>query len=87
MSGTPLRSVCGILCGQRKSAKPYLFQKLQKVKENTRNPNISGAVLKLLGRFELPTSSLPSVPDNLFVLLFVHVFSKTAYFLQTFICK
>jgi len=43
--------------------------------------------LELLGRFELPTSSLPSVPDNLFVLLFVHVFSKTAYFLQTFICK
>ena len=43
--------------------------------------------MELLGRFELPTSSLPSVPDNLFVLLFVHVFSKTAYFLQTFICK
>ena len=60
MSGTPPRSVCGILCGQRKSAKPYLFQKLQKAKENTRNPKISGVVLELLGRFELPTSSLPS---------------------------
>jgi hypothetical protein len=59
MSGTPPRSVCGILCGQRKSAKPYLFQKLQKAKENTRNPKISGVVLELLGRFELPTSSLP----------------------------
>ena len=46
-----------------------------------------GFSVELLGRFELPTSSLPSVPDNLFVLLFVHVFSKTAYFLQTFICK
>lgn len=45
MSGTPLRSVCGILCGQRKSAKLYLFQKLQKAKENTRNPMISGVVL------------------------------------------
>jgi len=30
MSGTPLRSVCGILCGQRKFAKPYSFKKLQK---------------------------------------------------------
>ena len=69
MSGTPLRSVCGILCGQRKSAKPYLFQKLQKVKENTRNPNISGAVLKLLGRFELPTSSLPILPQLFFLIL------------------
>jgi hypothetical protein len=35
MSGTPLRSVCGILCGQRKFAKPYSFKKLQKAKENT----------------------------------------------------
>ncbi|MFR3965805.1 MAG: hypothetical protein ACLTYD_06020 [Oscillospiraceae bacterium] len=33
--------------------------------------------MELLGGFEPPTSSLPSVPDNLFVLLFVHVFSKT----------
>jgi len=49
--------------------------------------SVFDAFLELLGRFELPTSSLPSVPDNLFVLLFVHVFSKTAYFLQTFICK
>ena len=48
---------------------------------------VSRLFVELLGRFELPTSSLPSVPDNLFVLLFVHVFSKTAYFLQTFICK
>ena len=38
VSGTPLRSVCGILCGQRKSAKSYSAQKLQKAKENTRNP-------------------------------------------------
>ena len=63
MSGTPLRSVCGILCGQRKSAKPYLFKKLQKEKENTRNPKISGVVLELLGRFELPTSSLPTTVE------------------------
>ena len=34
--------------------------------------------MELLGRFELPTSSLPSVPDNLFVLLFVHVFFKNS---------
>ena len=39
MSGTPIRSVCGILCGQQKSAKPYSFKKLPKPKENTRNPN------------------------------------------------
>ena len=59
-SGTPLRSVCGILCGQRKSAKPYSLKKLQKAKENTRNLKISGVVLELLTRFELVTSSLPS---------------------------
>ena len=59
MSGTSIRSVCGILCGQRKSAKPHRFQKLQKSKENTRNPKISGVVLELLTRFELVTSSLP----------------------------
>ena len=45
MSGPLFRSVCGILCGQRKSAKPYSFKKLQKLKENTRNPKISGVVL------------------------------------------
>ena len=31
----------------------------KKKKENTQNPKISGVVLELLGRFELPTSSLP----------------------------
>ncbi len=31
----------------------------KKQKKNTRNPKISGVVLELLGRFELPTSSLP----------------------------
>ena len=61
MSGTPIRSVCGILCGQQKSAKPYSFKKLPKSKENTRNPKISGVVLELLTRFELVTSSLPTV--------------------------
>ena len=45
MSGTLFRSVCGILCGQQKSAKPYSFKKLPKSKENTRNPKISGVVL------------------------------------------
>lgn len=44
-SGTPPRSVCGILCGQQKSVKSYSFKKLQKAKENTRNPKISGVVL------------------------------------------
>ena len=34
-------------------------KKLQKAKENTRNPRISGVVLELLTRFELVTSSLP----------------------------
>ena len=63
MSGTPIRSVCGILCGQRKSAKLHRFQKLQKSKENTRNPKISGVVLELLTRFELVTSSLPTVAE------------------------
>ena len=50
MSGTPLRSVCGILCGQRKSAIPYSFKKLQKVKENTRNQKISGVVLSCVDK-------------------------------------
>ena len=61
-SGTPPRSVCGILCGQQKSVKSYSFKKLQKAKENTRNPKISGVVLELLGGFEPPTSSLPIIP-------------------------
>jgi len=86
-SGTQLRSVCGILCGQRKSRKSHSTKKLRKAKENTRNPKISGVFLELLSGFEPETSSLPSVPGILFVLLFVHVFSKTAYFLQTIICK
>ena len=64
MSGTLFRSVCGILCGQRKSANLHRFQKLQKSKENTRNPKISGVVLELLTRFELVTSSLPSLKFN-----------------------
>ena len=50
MSGTPLRSVCGILCGQQKSAKPYSFKKLPKPKENTRNPKISGVVLSCVDK-------------------------------------
>ena len=50
MSGTPPRSVCGILCGQQKSAKSYSFKKLQKAKENTRNPKISGVVLPCVDR-------------------------------------
>ena len=62
-SGTPPRSVCGILCGQQKSAKSYSFKKLQKAKENTRNPKISGVVLELLTRFELVTSSLPTTVE------------------------
>ena len=61
MLGTLFRSVCGILCGQQKSAKPYSFKKLPKSKENTRNPKISGVVLELLTRFELVTSSLPKI--------------------------
>ena len=63
MSETPPRSVCGILCGQRKSAKPYSFKKFPKSKENTRNPKISGVVLELLTRFELVTSSLPTTVE------------------------
>ena len=70
MSGTPIRSVCGILCGQRKSAKLHRFQKLQKSKENTRNPKISGVVLELLTRFELVTSSLPMVLSQNCVILY-----------------
>ena len=44
--------------------KPYSFNKLPKSKENTRNPKISGVVLELLTRFELVTSSLPSLKFN-----------------------
>ena len=58
-SGAQLRSVCGIVCGQRKSAKLYSPKKVAKTKENTRNPKISGVFLELLGGFEPPTSSLP----------------------------
>ena len=63
MSETLFRSVCGILCGQQKSAKLYSFKKLPKSKENTRNPKISGVVLELLTRFELVTSSLPTTAE------------------------
>ena len=59
-SGTPLRSVCGILCGQQKYEKEYRTKKLLKAKENTQNLKILGVILELLGRFELPTSSLPN---------------------------
>ena len=72
MSGTPLRSVCGILCGQRKSAKPHSFKKLQKERNNTRNPKISGVVLELLGGFEPPTSSLPIIFYLVVVCRFVY---------------
>ena len=59
-SGTPLCSVCGIVCGQQKYEKMYSAKKLQKAKENTRNPKISGVILELLSGFEPGTSSLPS---------------------------
>ena len=58
MSGTPLLSVVFYVVNKNPQ-KPYSFNKLPKSKENTRNPKISGVVLELLGRFELPTSSLP----------------------------
>ena len=77
-SGTPPRSVCGILCGQQKSVKSYSFKKLQKAKENTRNPKISGVVLELLGGFEPPTSSLP----NIYRLFFL-VAACRALFIKT----
>ena len=63
MSGTPIRSVGGILCGQRKSAKLHRFQKLQKSKENTRNPKISGVVLGFCTEYsstELHYKKLPT---------------------------
>ena len=41
----------------------FSIQKLQKSKENTRNPKISGVVLELLTRFELVTSSLPTTVE------------------------
>ena len=84
MSGTPIRSVCGILCGQRKSAKLHRFQKLQKSKENTRNPKISGVVLELLGRFELPTSSLPILPRLFFPTLLCFVLKPETLAAQGF---
>lgn len=59
-SGTPLRSVCGILCGQQKYEKVYRTKKLLKAKENTQNPKILGVILELLSGFEPETSSLPS---------------------------
>ena len=77
-SGTPPRSVCGILCGQQKSVKSYSFKKLQKAKENTRNPKISGVVLELLGGFEQPTSSLPNIYRLLFLVVpFCFLFSES----------
>ena len=59
LSGTPLCSVCGILCGQRKYKKSYSAKKLRKAKENTQNPKILGVILELLSGFEPETSSLP----------------------------
>ena len=84
MSGTPLRSVCGILCGQQKSAKSYSFKKLQKAKENTRNPKISGVVLELLTRFELVTSSLPILPRLFFPTLLCFVLKPETLAAQGF---
>ncbi len=78
----------GFLKNSKTEHNPFLFKNRKYKKAKTAQiKRFKRLMLELLGRFELPTSSLPSVPDNLFVLLFVHVFSKTAYFLQTFICK
>ena len=60
-SGTPLRSVCGILCGQQKYEKEYRTKKLLKTKENTQNQKILGVILELLSGFEPETSSLPNI--------------------------
>ena len=38
-----------------------LSKSCKKKEKNTRNSKISGVVLELLGRFELPTSSLPII--------------------------
>jgi len=71
LSGTPLFSVCGILCGQLNSASSNITKKLIKIPISEEN----GYFLELLGRFELPTSSLPSRPKNFFrafLLVFGH---------------
>ena len=77
----------GFLKSSKTDHNPFLFKNCKYKAKAAQIKRFKRLMLELLGRFELPTSSLPSVPDNLFVLLFVHVFSKTAYFLQTFICK
>ena len=40
-----------------------LSKSCKKKEKNTRNSKISGVVLELLGRFELPTSSLPTAVE------------------------
>ena len=40
-----------------------LSKSCKKKEKNTRNSKISGVVLELLGRFELPTSSLPTTVE------------------------
>ena len=76
MSGTPIRSVCGILCGQRKSAKLHRFQKLQKSKENPRNPKISGVVLELLTRFELVALGVYEISEDVVTVHIVYMESQ-----------
>ena len=53
----------------RLSCTPGLVQKYIFITKNTRNPNISGVFWELLTRFELVTSSLPSIRSELGLVL------------------
>ena len=58
--GDPFFFVCGLLCGQIKKQNSKSCEKVKKQKKKRLNPKIQAFFLELLGRFELPTSSLPT---------------------------
>ena len=53
-------------------------------KKTPENPKISGVVLELLGRFELPTSSLPILPWLFFPTLLCFVLKPETLAAQVF---
>ena len=68
--GGPFFSVCSLSCGQ--SLGHLLLHRLKVTKAKQNRPfKIKKAVfVELLGRFELPTSSLPSDPRDFFLTIF-----------------
>ena len=61
--------VCGLFCGQRQKPKFKLSKIVVKNKKTPAFYAKSGCFVELLGRFELPTSSLPMVTMRSFFFL------------------